>query len=149
MTLKRFFIASFIFVLPLPHAHANEPSPSEEDSAASEVSDYRQKQDESLREKRSTLDALPQASIAPTTTPLRLAVNPPFVGINGSQLLELNNESWRRCTYEASNPEFSEFQFNYVYVRDSRSSQQLALTPYRQPGRPARFELDMGLTGDG
>ncbi|MEC8052209.1 MAG: hypothetical protein VX210_15565 [Myxococcota bacterium] len=151
MTLKRYLLSvGFILVFPIQGAHANEPSPTKEDRTNSEASDYRQEQDESLRDKRSTLDALLQSSIGSTTTPLRFdwRDSPAHFGINASQLLELNNfESWRvgALTRLPTKNFLWEFQLNYVYVRDSRSSRQLALTPYRQPGRPARFELDIGL----
>ena len=94
MTLKRYLLSvGFILVFPLQGAHANEPSPTQEDRTNSEASDYRQEQDESLRDKRSTLDALLQSSIGSTTTPLRFdwRDSPIHLGINASQLLELNN----------------------------------------------------------
>ena len=153
MTLKRYLLSvGFILVFPIQGAHANEPSPTptQEDRTNSQAPDYRQEQDESLRDKRSTLDALLQSSIGSTTTPLRFdwRDSPVHLGINASQLLELNNfESWRvgALSRLPTKNFLWEFQINYVYVRDSRSSRQLALTPYRQPGRPARFELDVGL----
>jgi len=37
-----------------------------------------------------------------------------------------------------------ELSLAYVWVRGSESTEQLALTPYRQPGRPNRLELDLG-----
>lgn len=38
-----------------------------------------------------------------------------------------------------------ELGLSYVWVWGTESSRQLALTPFRQPGRPRRFELDFSL----
>ncbi len=38
-----------------------------------------------------------------------------------------------------------EIGLSYVWVWETESSRQLALTPYRQPGRPRHFELDFTL----
>ncbi len=67
------------------------------------------------------------------------------IAASSSFLFELNNfNSWRggarvRVPTEGS---ILEFGANYVRVWDSPSSELLALTPYRQPGRPDRVELD-------
>jgi len=64
----------------------------------------------------------------------------------GSLLFELNNFNSLRGGGMARFPgqrTIVELGFCYTRVWDTPSSRTLALTPYRQPGRPSRLELDV------
>jgi len=66
----------------------------------------------------------------------------------GDHLYELNNFNSLRAGGMARLPSerlIFELGASYVWVWDTPSSEQLALTPYRQPGRPDRLELDFGV----
>ena len=68
-------------------------------------------------------------------------------GITSAELLELNNFSSFRYGATARRPIsgrlMGELAVNYVRTKSSSSTDKLALTPYRQVGRPTRFELDL------
>ena len=66
----------------------------------------------------------------------------------GSHLFELNNFNSLRAGAVARFPTSGllyEIGLNTVWVWDTPSSELLALTPYRQPGRPARAEIDFNV----
>jgi len=69
-----------------------------------------------------------------------------MVAATGSHYFELNNFDSLRAGGVARVP-YDKFILElggaWVWVWDTPSSRQLALTPYRQPGRPARIELDL------
>lgn len=70
------------------------------------------------------------------------------VAITGDQLYELNNFNSLRVGAMARLPSGNmvvEVGASYVRTWDTPSSELLALTPYRQPGRPDRMELDLTL----
>ncbi len=70
------------------------------------------------------------------------------VGLIGSQLLELNNFSSSRLGGLVRRPlgvVMGELAITRVFTRGSASTDKLALTPYRQSGRPSRFELDVNV----
>ena len=72
------------------------------------------------------------------------------VGATGDFLFELNNFNSVGAGVVGRFPSESlvfEVSVSRVWVWDSLSSQLLALTPYRQPGRPKRIELafDLGI----
>ncbi|MDX2020577.1 MAG: hypothetical protein SF187_10070 [Deltaproteobacteria bacterium] len=70
------------------------------------------------------------------------------VGLIGSQLFELNNFKSARYGLFARMPLsgwMGELSITRVQTWGSPSSDKLALTPYRQLGRPSRFELDASL----
>jgi len=67
------------------------------------------------------------------------------VAVTGAQLFELNNFNSLRTGAMARIPGgglLYELGLTYVWVWDTPASEQLALTPYRQPGRPSRMEFD-------
>lgn len=67
------------------------------------------------------------------------------VGATGGELLEMNNFRSRRIGVSARRPFGSlmgDAALSWVETQGSPSSRKLALTPYRQIGRPSRFELD-------
>jgi hypothetical protein len=71
------------------------------------------------------------------------------VGLIGSQLLELNNFSTLRFGGLVRKPLGSfmgELAITRVLTWGSASTDKLALTPYRQSGRPSRVELDFNLS---
>lgn len=68
------------------------------------------------------------------------------VGATGGELLEMNNFRSRRIGVSARRPFRSvmgDLALNWVETQGSPSSEKLALTPYRQVGRPSRLELDV------
>ncbi len=70
------------------------------------------------------------------------------VAATGDHLFELNNFNSLRAGGMARFPAggaIMELGLSYVWVWDTPSSELLAFTPYRQPGRPARLELDLTL----
>ncbi|MEC8425283.1 MAG: hypothetical protein VX000_15975, partial [Myxococcota bacterium] len=70
------------------------------------------------------------------------------VGATGAELFELNNfDSFRAgaiVRLPADNLLY-EFGLGWAWVNDTPSSRQLALTPYRQPGRPPRLAVDFNV----
>lgn len=68
------------------------------------------------------------------------------VAATGSHFFELNNFNSLRAGGLArfpTNGGILELGISYVWVWDTPSSELLAFTPYRQPGRPERLELDL------
>lgn len=66
----------------------------------------------------------------------------------GGQLYELNNFNSLRVGAMARFPSggmIAELGLGYVRTWDTPSSDMLALTPYRQPGRPDRMEIDINV----
>lgn len=66
------------------------------------------------------------------------------VGATGGQLLEMNNFRSRHIGASARRPFGSilgDVSLNWIDTDGTPSSRKLALTPYRQIGRPSRFEL--------
>lgn len=67
------------------------------------------------------------------------------VGLVANQPAEFNNFHSFRLGLIGRVPSDTlifELSVSYVWVWGTESSEQLALTPFRQPGRPSRFELD-------
>lgn len=70
------------------------------------------------------------------------------VGVVGRQLVELNNFDSLAAGVHVRVPTnglMVEAALDRVWVADTPSSEQLAFTPFRQPGRPSRFSLDVSL----
>lgn len=70
------------------------------------------------------------------------------LGVSGSTLLELNNFGSARVGAFARFPYgdfLIEVGFSRAFVWGSDSTANLAKTPYRQAGRPGRFELDLNV----
>lgn len=68
------------------------------------------------------------------------------VGATGGELLEMNNFRSRRIGVSARRPfggVMGDMALSWVETESSPSSRKLALTPYRQVGRPSRLELDV------
>lgn len=87
-------------------------------------------------------------SIGSTARPVRFnwRSSPIQLGLVGDHLFELNNFNSLRGGLQVRVPARSfifEVGLSAVEVWDTPSSELLALTPYRQPGRPDRGELDL------
>lgn len=70
------------------------------------------------------------------------------VGVTGGELLEMNNFKSRKIGVSARRPfggMLGDLSLNWVETQGSPSTEKLALTPYRQVGRPSRLELDVNL----
>ncbi len=70
------------------------------------------------------------------------------LGATGSHVFELNTFNSLRAGGMVRWPGRNllyEVDVNYVWAWDSIASRKLALTPYRQPGRPSRLELDFNV----
>ena len=68
--------------------------------------------------------------------------------VTGDQLYELNNFNSLRAGAMARFPTgglIVEFGMSYARTWDTPSSELLALTPYRQPGRPDRMDIDFNI----
>jgi hypothetical protein len=68
--------------------------------------------------------------------------------VTGDQLFELNNFNSLRAGLMARFPTggiLAELGVSYVRTWDTPSSELLALTPYRQPGRPDRMDIDFNV----
>jgi hypothetical protein len=106
--------------------------------------------DDSLSPYRTPFPVLAERAIGTASKPVafdwrRTDVH---VAATGDQLFELNNFNSLRAGGMLRIPSSGviyEIGMAHVWVWDTPSSQLLALTPYRQPGRPSRFELDLTL----
>lgn len=70
------------------------------------------------------------------------------IGALAAQPAEFNNYNAFRTGLVVRLPTDTlmwEIGASYVFVFDTDSSRKLALTPYRQPGRPDRFEIDVSM----
>lgn len=125
-----------------PPAAAADPTAQAEDppaEAADPLSPYRIPYDE-----------LVQRTIGTASKPVAFDWRRTKVqgAINGDQLYELNNFNSLRIGALARFPTAGtivELGASYIDTWDTPSSEQLALTPYRQPGRPDRMEIDFTL----
>ncbi|MFT5586746.1 MAG: hypothetical protein ACI9VR_004348 [Cognaticolwellia sp.] len=104
--------------------------------------------DDSLSEYRLPFSVLAERSIGVTSKPVEYNWRDGKVQVaaTGSHYFELNNYSTMRAGGMLRLPSdgfIYELGLSKVWVWDSPASQQLALTPYRQPGRPPRLELDL------
>ena len=103
--------------------------------------------DESLSRHRTVFEALTERAIGRASRPVRFdwRRGTMQVGATGGLPAELNNFESLRAGGFARFPTgggLFELALSYVWVSGTESTRQLALTPYRQPGRPDRFELD-------
>lgn len=106
--------------------------------------------DTTIEAERSTVDALIERAVGKTSRAVRFdwRKGTAQVGIIGGLPLELNNFNALRAGIFARLPTdylMLELALAYVWVRGSDATESLALTPYRQPARPAHFELDFSV----
>jgi hypothetical protein len=106
--------------------------------------------DTSIQQHRTPLEALTERAIGRTSRRVRYDWRRGMmqVGMLGSLPAELNNFDALRAGGFVRLPGDTflwELGLSYVWVRGSESSEQLALTPYRQSGRPSRMELSFAM----
>ncbi|WP_309894595.1 hypothetical protein [Archangium sp.] len=122
-----------------PEAQAPEPSPAEPEQA-----------DDTLEGFRTPLDALTERMIGAASKSVRFDWRRSTLGFGliGSELLERNNFGSTRFGLMARKPFGSfvgEVAITRAFTWGTDSTEKLALTPYRQHGRPSRFELDVNV----
>jgi hypothetical protein len=108
------------------------------------------KEDTTLERYRTPLDAMMERMIGEASRAVRVDWRRRKVGFGvlGGRLLELNNFSSARLGGFVRRPLgniMGELAINRVFTWGSESTRKLALTPYRQLGRPSRFELDANI----
>lgn len=119
-------------------ANAAEPSTTKPEA---------KQEDTTLERHRTPFEVLSERMLGTASQPVRFDWRKKDlgVGILGSQLLELNNFRSARAGASIRTPlgdVMAEFAVTRVMTWGSPSTEKLALTPYRQVGRPDRFELD-------
>ena len=106
--------------------------------------------DTTLEGFRTPIDALNERMIGAASKSVRFDWRKSTIGfgIIGSELLERNNFGSNRFGIFARKP-FGSFMAEVAITRaftwGTDSTEKLALTPYRQFGRPSRFELDVNV----
>lgn len=103
--------------------------------------------DDPISRYRTRFDVLAERAIGTTSTPVEFdwRRTTAQVAVTGGFLFELNNFDSGRGGVLARVPTggvLLEFGLSYAGVSNTPSSRLLALTPYRQPGRPNRLEVD-------
>lgn len=104
-------------------------------------------EEDPLSEHRAPFDVLVERTIGTTSRPVEFNWRRTKVQVaaTGDHLFELNNFNSLRAGALARFPTggvMLELGISHAWVWDTPSSQLLALTPYRQPGRPNRLEVD-------
>lgn len=104
--------------------------------------------DQHLEQFRTNFDALTDHVLGRTSRRVRFdwRKNTVQFGLNGGLPAELNNYDALRAGAFARFPVGGSLlgvELSYVWVWPGESADKIALTPYRQPGRPDRFELDV------
>lgn len=126
---------------PLP-APRPEPEPVDEDGDGVP--------DDPLSPHRTRFDVLMDRTIGTASRPTQLdwRKTRAQVAVLGSYYLELNTFNSARVGGLGRFPTSGalvELGASYTTSWDSRASRDLALTPYRQPGRPSRLEIDLNV----
>ena len=106
--------------------------------------------EDTLAPYRMSFDTLTERAIGTASQPVEFNWRRTHLHVagSGSFLFELNNFDSARVgglVRLPSRRNIFEIGLHYVEVWDTPSSEIIALTPYRQPGRPSRAELDVGL----
>lgn len=128
-------------------APVNEPAPTD---SASDPSAPDASAADPLSRHRMPFEELAERTIGTVSKPVafnwrRTKVQ---VAATGDQLYELNNFNSLRAGGVARFPTggvLTEVGASYVRTWDTPSSRALALTPYRQPGRPDRLDIDLNV----
>ncbi len=105
--------------------------------------------DQSLKRYRRGFEALAEANIGQTSRRIRFdwRRTSAHYGVVGAFPLELNNFSSRSASFLIRWPNETsilELGLGHQWVNGSPSTRRLSLTPYRQAGKPERFEVDLG-----
>jgi hypothetical protein len=108
------------------------------------------KPDDTVERFRAPLDKLSERMIGTASRAVRFDWRQQSFGVavGGGQLLELNNFNSARVGAAARTPwsgMMLDVALNHVFTWGSLATDKLAMTPYRQAGRPDRWELDLGL----
>lgn len=103
-----------------------------------------------LAEHEQPFEVLVERAIGTTSRPVEFNWRDTRVHLaaQGNHYYELNNFDSLRAGLMARLPSeglIYELGLSYVWVWDTPSSEQLAFTPYRQPGKPKRLELDFAI----
>ena len=106
--------------------------------------------DDTIERYRTPFEALAERTIGSTSKPLRFDWRRTDIQVAASisHLAELNNfNSVRAGTLVRfpTNGLLLEFGLSHTWVWASKSTELLAMTPYRQPARPQRFEIDLSV----
>lgn len=106
--------------------------------------------DTSIERFRAPYDVLTERLLGAASRPIRFDWRRTSIGVAllGSQLAELNNFNSRRGGVLLRAPSggvLIEVGLTHVWTHGTSSSRTLSLTPYRQAGRPSRYELDFGV----
>lgn len=108
---------------------------------------FAEEEDDPLGAHRVPLDELVERTIGTASRPVEFnwRRTTAQVAVTGDQLYELNNFNSLRGGLMVRLPTSGtivEIGASYAHTWDTPSSELLALTPYRQPGRPDRMEID-------
>lgn len=106
--------------------------------------------DDRISEHRLPFSVLVERSIGSTSKPVEYnwRASEFQIAATGGHLYELNNFNSMRAGGMLRVPSerlIYELGLSYVWVWDTPSSELLAFTPYRQPGRPSRLEADVNV----
>jgi hypothetical protein len=136
-------------------AAADEPSPApgagleaDADGGGTDDEGSEDDPDDPLSRYRTPFGVLVERTIGTSSRPVEFNWRRTTVQIaaTGNHLFELNNFNSLRAGGLARFPVgggIFELGLSHVWVWDTPSSELLAYTPYRQPGRPKRLELDL------
>ncbi|MEO0601431.1 MAG: hypothetical protein AAF211_08350, partial [Myxococcota bacterium] len=136
--------------LALWFAAASAQEAPEEPASSSEAAEEETPEDP-LSRYRVPFRVLANRTIGTTSVPVAFdwRRNKVHIAGTGSFLFELNTFNSARVGGLVRFPgprTLLELGVSYVRTWNSESSRQLALTPFRQPGRPSRLELDVGVS---
>lgn len=135
--------ATLAAVEPTPASADTPAQPEKEESGPVEA-----QEDPAIERYRTPFEVLSERMIGTASRAVRFDWRKKSLGVGlmGSQLLELNNFNSARFGGLVRKPlgaVMGELAITRVWTRGSASTRKLALTPYRQSGRPSRFELDI------
>ncbi len=127
-----------------------EAAPEQKPDARPEAKPEPPPEDPALERYRTPFEALNDRKIGEASRAVRFDWRKSTVefGLIGSDLLELNNFSSARFggfIRKAVSSLVVELAVTWVFNWSAESAQRLALTPYRQYGRPARLEVDINV----
>ncbi len=145
------FLAAGLLAAPVRATAGPSPVPARAEPAADEEGEGEgedEEPDDTLSRYRTPFGTLIERTIGTTSRPVKFdwRRTTAQVAATGNHLFELNNFNSLRAGGLGRFPTggaIFELGVSYVWVWDTPSSEQLAYTPYRQPGRPPRLELDL------
>ena len=133
-----------------PAASVSAPAAEQDGEGEAEGDDDEPTLDDTLSRYRTPFGVLLERTIGTTSRPVEFdwRRTTAHVAAMGNHLFELNNFNSLRAGGLLRAPTggaIFELGVSYVWVWDTPSSELLAYTPYRQPGRPPRLEVDLTL----